>query len=328
MRWKPNVTFINKLMHNMSVSKSQLIPALFISHGAGPAAFVNYKGSRFQDLDDSSPSAAFLRSLKDVVNEHSNHQPIRSILVVSAHWEEPVFTVDYEKGTPKLYYDYSGFPEETYAPHLTYPVPTDLNLAVRVHQLLTASSIKTILKPREAGFDHGVFIPLKLAYPEATIPVVQLSLNRNLDLATHIQLGEALAPLRQEGVLIIGSGQITHGGGQGSKPGVIDTRATAFIDYMCNLLEGTNEGNYEEMKRALINTPSDAPHFAWNHPRTEHFVPLAVAFGASKPAVVDGSGDTCGADKLVVRRVFEGIAMGYMALDNYIFSSTGSKRSI
>jgi aromatic ring-opening dioxygenase catalytic subunit (LigB family) len=306
------------------------VPVLFLSHGAGPAALLNFKGSPLQELDSTSPSAAFLRNLQDVVTEVYPVQNIKSILVVSAHWEESSFTVDHQTGPTTLLYDYYGFPAESYAPHLTYPVPTDTKLAEKVHQVLTDSGIQNSLRRREGGFDHGVFIPLKLAFPKADIPVVQVSLRSDLDMAAHIRLGEALAPLRNEGVLIIGSGQITHSDGSKHRlpPGEIDPRCIEFTNWIKDLLEGTNEHNYEERKQTLIDAPKLAPHFTWQHPRPEHFIPLAVAFGASKPtptgscAATDTEG-TCpaGTGSLSVKRLFHHVAMGRMATDSYIFTS-------
>lgn len=260
-----------------------------------------------------------MRTVKKIVNSNNFGQEIKSILVVSAHWEENHFQVDYQVGQTTLLYDYGGFPKETYAPYLTYPVPTDLDLAERVYGLLASAGLKSTLAPRqEGGFDHGVFVPLKLAYPEAKIPVVQVSLNRNLDIASHIRLGQALAPLRQEGVLIIGSGSITHGHGN-------TQQCEQFTEWMRDLLEGTTEHNYEERKQALIKAPHDAPHYDVNHPRTEHFIPVAAAFGACKPqhsAVMSADGEAQEvSSKLVVKRIFSGGGMGSLFLDSYVFTN-------
>lgn len=309
----------------MSAIARSIPPVLFLSHGGGPAAFLDFKGTPFHDIDQSSRSASFLRGLKEKIG-----QDFTRILVISAHWEEREFTVDYQVGAPKLFYDYYGFPEESYAPHLTYPVKSDSQLAQHVHELLTSSGIKSVLKPRKEGLDHGVFIPLKLAFPEASIPVVQLSLNANLDIATHIRLGEALAPLRREGVLIIGSGQISHNLQAARGGGVlvdgIDVRTLEFTNYFKELLESTTADNYAQRREQLIASPSLAPHFAFQHPRTEHFIPLAVAFGAAKPPNTRSSdGNTadsslsCG--NLVVQRMFHDVGMGTMAVDSYMFSS-------
>ena len=304
----------------MSLARSLLAPVLFLSHGAGPAAFIDGSGSRLQDVDKNSLSAQFLRTVKDLVSDNYGGQDITSIVVVSAHWEEPLFQVDYQIGETKLLYDYGGFPKETYAPHLTYPVPTDLKLAERIYGMLLSAGLKTKLEARsEGGFDHGVFIPLKLAFPEANIPVVQVSLHGNLDISAHIKLGEALAPLRREGVLIIGSGSITHGRGNLQQ-------ATQFSDWIRDLLEGTHELNYAERRQALIEAPSRAPHYALNHPRTEHFIPLAVSFGACAPvqhALPDAASGEAESttSKLTVKRAFHQVAMGSLGLDSYIFTN-------
>lgn len=188
---------------NMSIRR---LPVMFLSHGGGPAHLLDFTGSAFAPIDRNSKSADFMRSLSQVVNEHASEEnPVQCILVVSGHWEEPNFTVDYQIKSTKLVYDYYGFPEESYAPQLTYPVKTNLKVANKVVSLLQKANIP--VEKADRGFDHGVFIPLKVAYPDANIPVVQLSLKSNLNVADHIRLGEVLQPLRDQGVLIIGSGQ-------------------------------------------------------------------------------------------------------------------------
>ncbi|MFN3362002.1 MAG: hypothetical protein ACK421_11345, partial [Pseudanabaenaceae cyanobacterium] len=153
-------------------------------------------------------------------------------------------------------YDYYGFPDEAYAPHTTYPVKTDLAVADRViAQIEAASHGKWRVAKKERGFDHGVFIPLKVAFPEANIPVVQLSLKEGLSMREHIQLGEYLRPLRSEGVLIVTSGQITHNLRmmRSGDPNVKDPKSVEFCEYICRLLESTTPENYEEHKRRLVN---------------------------------------------------------------------------
>src|SRR5689334_8631112 len=151
--------------------------------------------------DDVDRLAGYLRSVRDV-------PPVapRALLVVSAHWEEPVPTV-MTSAHPAMLYDYYGFPPESY--QLTWPAPGDPALAGRVRELLGNAGFATA-EDTERGFDHGTFVPLKVTYPEAEIPCVQLSLRRGLDPAEHIAMGRALAPLRDEGVLIVGSGMSYH----------------------------------------------------------------------------------------------------------------------
>ena len=130
----------------------------------------------------------------------------KAILAVSGHWEEQGFTAS-AAGEPKLIFDYSGFPEHTY--RLTWPAPGDPKLAERVVRMLQAAGLPAGVNASR-GFDHGVFVPLKVAFPEAKIPVVTLSLTESLDAALHLAAGHALAPLRDEGVLIVGSGMSFH----------------------------------------------------------------------------------------------------------------------
>lgn len=302
---------------------SKLLPTLFLSHGGGPAHLLDFRGSPFQDIDRNSKSATFMRSLKSTIDSYTGSSPISCILVVTAHWEESVFTVDYQSGSKtKLVYDYYGFPQESYAPHLTYPVSTDLKVADRVYDLLKAANIPCAKKDR--GYDHGTFIPLKVAFPEATIPVVQLSLKSNLDIADHIRLGEVLRPLRSEGVLIIGSGQITHNlrelGDPYDQP---DKRSVEFTNWIKSFFESVTTENYEESKRTLIAADRNIPHFRFSHPRTEHFVPIVVAFAAGFPPASsevtkeDSEDATCVPFRAV--RMYDEVVMGTMAIDSYIF---------
>jgi 4,5-DOPA dioxygenase extradiol len=210
-----------------------------------------------------------------------------AILVVSAHWEEATPTIT--SGTrPDLIYDYYGFPPEAY--QLKYPAPGNPALAERVFTLLQGSSFHPTLDATR-GFDHGVFIPLLLAYPAATVPVVALSLLRSRSAEAHIRLGEALAPLRDEGVLIIGSGLSFHnlpvlmaamrgGGGGSAVQNAVDPRSKAFDDYLHRVLLN-KEASYEEKREGLIGWDK-APSARYAHPSEEHLLPLMVAFGAGK----------------------------------------------
>ena len=150
------------------------LPTLFLSHGGGPAFFMDSKTSGpFAAMGKGSPACQFYASLGQMIPD----EQIRAILVISAHWEEAEFTVTYHDGPqpPPLTYDYYGFPTDMYAPHMVYPARTDLKVADRVIELLTAASIPC-RKDHKRGFDHGVFIPLKASFEDARFPVVQLSL--------------------------------------------------------------------------------------------------------------------------------------------------------
>ena len=177
-------------------------PALFIPHGGGPCFFMDWT---WGPADTWEPTRTFLEGLAASLPE-----PPRTLLVISGHWEEPAFTAS-AAAAPQLIFDYSGFPEHTY--QLTWPAPGDTALAERVAGMLNKAGLPSALSASR-GYDHGVFVPLKVAFPEAQIPVVTLSLaaepNGSFDPALHIAAGQALAPLRDEGVLIVGSGMSFH----------------------------------------------------------------------------------------------------------------------
>jgi aromatic ring-opening dioxygenase catalytic subunit (LigB family) len=194
----------------------------------------------------------------------------KALLVVSGHWEEPGFTAS-AAAKPELIFDYSGFPEHTY--RLTWPAPGDPELAQRVVGLLSDAGLPTGLSSTR-GFDHGVFVPLKVAFPAAQTPVVTLSLAASLDPALHLAAGRALAPLRAEGVLIIGSGMSFHNLGAYSRPGTSE-RARAFDTWLTGAAETT-----APERAALLEHWRKAPFAAYAHPREEHLIPLLVTAGA------------------------------------------------
>jgi aromatic ring-opening dioxygenase catalytic subunit (LigB family) len=198
---------------------------------------------------------------------------IQSILVISAHWEERHPTVHFG-AQPGMLYDYGGFPDFTY--QLKWPAPGNPALAARVDELLKVAGFETG-REEERGYDHGTFVPLMVAFPEATIPVAQLSLVRTLDPATHIALGRALEPLRSEGVLIIGSGMSYHnmrGFGRGDPQ--VSATAKKFDDW---LNAAVTHPDPETRNRQLIDW-RNAPGGLECHPRSEHLITLFVAAGA------------------------------------------------
>src|SRR5205823_2443749 len=161
---------------------------LYIPHGGGPCFFMEWT---MGPPDTWDRMAAWLRRIAGTLPEKP-----KALLVVSAHWEEEVPTVT-TSPAPALLFDYYGFPKSTY--ELTWPAPGSPDLAKRVRDLLGGAGIESRADDAR-GFDHGVFVPLKVAFPEANIPTVQLSLRAGLDPAEHIAIGRALAPLRDEGV--------------------------------------------------------------------------------------------------------------------------------
>jgi aromatic ring-opening dioxygenase catalytic subunit (LigB family) len=243
------------------------LPTLYIPHGGGPCFFMDTPPGLPRDLWDRM--AAYLRGIDAALGRRP-----QSVLVISGHWETERPTVNTAM-RPPLLFDYYGFPEHTY--RLTYPVSGSPRLARRVRDVLAAAGIASDEEP-ERGLDHGVFIPFKLIYPDADVPVVQLSLNRSLDAATHLSLGSALAPLRDEGVLIVGSGMSYHNLRDlfTSEPRAL--RAAVEFDGWLN--ETVTEADPVERERKLAAW-HQAPGARAAHPRPEHLIPLMVAAGAA-----------------------------------------------
>lgn len=238
------------------------MPVAFLPHGGGPWPFVDF-GLPKAEVDGL---AGYLRSVRELPPERP-----RALLVVSAHWEAPLPTVTLAE-QPALLFDYYGFPPEAY--RLQWPASGDPRLAARVRTLLGDAGLATA-GDAERGFDHGTFVPLKLTYPAAEIPTVQLSLVAGLDPQQHLAIGRALAPLRDAGVFIIGSGMTfhdmrafrSHGGVEASE--IFDTwlRATATAEP-------------DARDRGLARW-SEAPSARAAHPREEHLAPLFVVAGAA-----------------------------------------------
>lgn len=238
------------------------MPVAFVPHGGGPWPFVE------MGLPPAEVSALkdYLRSVRDLPPE-----PPRALLVVSAHWEEAVPTVMTAEHPPMLY-DYYGFPPESYT--LTWPAPGSPALAARVRGLLSESGIAS-REDAQRGYDHGTFIPLKVTYPDADVPAVQLSLKSGLSPAEHLALGRALAPLRDEGIFIVGSGMTFH-----NLRAFRDPRAASVSEAFDGWLQETMQRHTAERDRALAAW-AQAPAARVAHPREEHLIPLMVAAGAA-----------------------------------------------
>jgi aromatic ring-opening dioxygenase catalytic subunit (LigB family) len=242
------------------------LPVAFIPHGGGPWPFVDLG---FGDRREIDALIDYLRGL----NALTPTRP-RALLVVSAHWEEAVPTV-MTSARPPLLFDYYGFPPESY--QLTWPAPGELGIAARVHELLQGAGFATASNDTR-GFDHGTFVPLKVAYPDADIPTVQLSLKAGLDPAEHIAIGKALAPLRDEGVFIVGSGMSYHNmrGFRGA--------GRADSEKFDAWLQAAATASPAERTRLLTQWAS-APAARASHPREEHLLPLMVIAGAARDDV-------------------------------------------
>jgi len=236
-------------------------PVYFLSHGGGPWPYMH------------GPMRAHFALMERALRDIPRQLPARpqAVLVVSGHWEENEFAVS-SASQPGMEYDYYGFPPETY--RIRYAAPGAPQLAARVRQLLLAAGWP-VHEDAARGFDHGTFSMLQPIYPDADMPVVQLSLKSNLDPAEHLAAGAALAALRDEGILIIGSGQSYHNlrlwNAAGAAP------AAAFDAWLRGALLGTTPA----ARRAALLDWQRAPAARLAHPREDHLIPLMVAAGAA-----------------------------------------------
>lgn len=245
-------------------------PAIFLPHGGGPCFFMDWT---WGPADTWKKTQEFLESIPASLPEKP-----KALVVVSGHWEEPAFTAS-AAASPRLIFDYSGFPVHTY--RLTWPAPGDPELAERVASLLKRAGLPSGVSP-DRGFDHGVFVPLKVAFPLADIPVVTLSLaagpDGSLDPATHMGAGRALAPLRDEGVLIVGSGMSFHNLRAYFRPETLAT-SREFDAWLTQAVE--SPGGVRDRELAAWQS---APGGRFSHPREEHLAPLFVVAGAGGDA--------------------------------------------
>ena len=237
------------------------LPTYFISHGGGPWPWLDGPVRRqFDRLEES------LRELASGLAQRP-----RAVVVVTGHWEEPRFSVQ-GAANPGMVYDYSGFPPHTY--EIRYDAPGSPEVARRVQELLEGAGIPAAIDPGR-GFDHGTFVPLAVMYPKADVPVVQLSIKHGYDPEEHLAVGRALRPLRDEGVLIVGSGLSWHNlrmFGPGAKP-----HSEAFDAWLHGALESPPAD-----RTPLVKQWDSAPAARLAHPREDHFVPLFVALGAAE----------------------------------------------
>ncbi len=238
------------------------MPVAYLPHGGGPWPFVDI-GWNLQDAD---ALAAYLKSVRALPKT-----PPKALLVVSAHWEERVPTVMTSPSPPMLY-DYYGFPPASY--EIQWPAPGNPALAARVQELLGKAGIPSATDSTR-GFDHGTFVPLKLTYPDAEVPTVQLSLKAGLDPEEHLVIGRALAPLRDEGVFIIGSGMTFH-----NLRAFRDPRSAPVAETFDAWLRDAATRAPDERDAALVSWTT-APAARAAHPREEHLIPLMVIAGAA-----------------------------------------------
>jgi 4,5-DOPA dioxygenase extradiol len=234
-----------------------MFPSIFVSHGSPMLGLTE------------SPARDFLMGLGERLGRP------RAILVASAHWETPTATLN-AVAVNKTIHDFFGFPPELYA--MRYPAPGAPELAEQASDLLCAAGLASRID-RARGLDHGAWVPLSLMYPEADIPVLQVSLQSRLGPAHHFQVGRALAPLREQGVLVIGSGSFTHDLSRIRRGSLDDPEPPDVVEFGKWFDAAITEGRTCD----LMTYRTHAPHAALNHPTEEHLLPLHVAMGAAGP---------------------------------------------
>ncbi len=234
---------------------------LFLSHGGGPLPLLGDEGH--------SEMVKNLKNLASKIDKPS------AIIVISAHWEEDIPTIT-SAPNPSLIYDYYGFPEESYL--IEYPCPGEPFLAEQVKELLNNSGIKSRVDEKR-GFDHGLFVPLKIMYPDANIPCIQLSLLKNLNPADHIKIGSALSGIKYDNLMIIGSGFSFHNMRAFFEPETSDSKNMneKFEQW---LIDTCSNPNIDESERAnRLRNWDKSPNARYCHPREEHLLPLHVCYG-------------------------------------------------
>jgi 4,5-DOPA dioxygenase extradiol len=260
------------------------MPSLFVSHGSPTFAI------------DPGQAGPLLTQLGRELPKP------QAVLVMSPHWMTRglrVATTD----KPETIHDFGGFPDELY--RIRYPAPGSPVVAMRALELLNAAGLEAT-GDEEMGMDHGAWVPVRHLYPDADVPVVQVSMPHTLDAAGAVRIGRALAPLADEGVLIVGSGSITHNlrevrwsaaEGDDSAAGY----ANEFVAWARDAVKNHDEA-------ALVNYVESAPHAKRAHPTPDHYLPLPFAFGAADP-------------NAPVRVIDGGMTFGVLAMDDYVFGN-------
>ncbi|XP_041988891.1 4,5-DOPA dioxygenase extradiol-like [Aricia agestis] len=248
---------------NTTKRMAVLAPAVFVNHGGGPMPLMGDK-----------ESAGLTQFLRDEVKKHVNLKELKAIILVTAHWEESKVTISSAEHHD-LYFDYYGFPPETYK--YRYDAPGDPELAKRIHNSLKSAGIDAKLDPKR-GWDHGVFVPMLLINPAADVPIVQISVLKSQDPEDHYKLGEVLYQFRKEGVAVFGSGMSYHNMREfmygRTRDSVVNKEFDGFLESAC-----TSE-NEERKKKLLVWDKQPGAREAHPPHAAEHLMPLIVIAGA------------------------------------------------
>ncbi|MGO4764459.1 class III extradiol ring-cleavage dioxygenase [Cupriavidus sp. 2KB_3] len=282
------------------------LPAIYVSHGSPMLA-----------IDPGPTGAAF-----DALGERLRARQPKAVLVISAHWIYSTLVVG-TRARQEAWHDFGGFPRELYA--LRYDAPGAPDVAARVKALVEAAGVPGVCYVAEDAdrpLDHGAWMPMRHFFPAADLPVVQLSLNPYLSPATQIEIGRALAPLRDEGVIVIGSGSFTHnlqevfGGGRKAQHGPeTEPYVDAFRAWMTDALdEALATGDTSR----IAGYRDDAPFARRAHPTDEHLLPFFVTLGAAL-------GPASGTDgQAQVNRIADEVTYGVLAMDTFVFEGQGA----
>jgi len=263
------------------------MPSLFVSHGAPTFAI------------EPALAGPLLRQLGRELPRP------KAVLVFSPHWMTPGVRVS-STATPETVHDFGGFPAELY--RIQYPAPGSPEVAARALELLNAAGWNATADARR-GLDHGAWVPVRHLFPDADVPVLQVSMPRDLDAAGAVRLGRALAPLADEGVLLLGSGSITHN--------LYEFRqdiGAAGASYASEFVEWARAALQRHDEAGLVNYLAAAPHAQRAHPTPDHYLPLPFAFGAA-------------ANDAPVRVLDGGMTYGVLAMDAYLFGENKGSKS-
>jgi 4,5-DOPA dioxygenase extradiol len=268
-----------------------MLPTVFISHGSPMHAVdAGRAGDVWTELGRTLPRPS-------------------AVLIASAHWETELPMLSTSR-KPETIHDFGGFPPDLYK--ISYPAPGAPDIAERAIRMLQSSGL-TATSNACRGLDHGAWVPLRRMFPNADVPITQVSIQPSLDAAHHLHVGEALAPLARDGVLIVGSGHMTHNlrdwmatvrqrGSRAVAEGAADSYVSEFREWIADALQ-TND------RDRLVHWRELAPNALRAHPTPEHFMPLFVAFGAASP----------GEQVARVERLDAGVDSGVLAMDAYLF---------
>jgi len=282
------------------------LPAIYVSHGSPMLA-----------IDPGPTGAAF-----DALGERLRARQPKAVLVISAHWIYSTLVVG-TRTRQEAWHDFGGFPRELYA--LRYDAPGAPDVAARVKALVEAAGVEGVCYVAEDAdrpLDHGAWMPMRHFFPDADLPVLQLALNPYLSPATQIEIGRALAPLRDEGVIVIGSGSFTHnlqevfGGGRKAQHGPeTEPYVDAFRDWMKDALdEALATGDTSR----IAGYRDNAPFARRAHPTDEHLLPFFVALGAALGPASKADGQA------QVDRIADEVTYGVLAMDTFVFEGQGA----